>query len=347
MFCKDDYAEGERLSCSAKWFSEIVSFVSLIFSFFVVIITATKTKMNLVNKLILQILIAEILDGFTILMVIIDDAQGHKIFHNYINKTYVCFTQIYLACFICFWTLSASFFISLRMYDIIIKKNTIFKTKILEKYSCLISIIIPIFLTWILWIFQVLSQSSKHLAAVNTMVKFYNPEHSHDYFRHLYCWFKEEINIVIFCIAMLIIGVNIYFSIIKGFMYMRKVSGELRERTESTGTISERRIKKKLSNMDQIKKTLWLYPFISAIVWISFFVSQILVIINRGGYPGLSFFTCFILSARQIIFVAVFLITQNDIYKQLVNCCCCCCKCKRKKIPIKLNLSEGEKLIDE
>jgi hypothetical protein len=147
MFCSSDN-DGTSLKCSIKVISEFISFISIIFTTIVVIITKKKTRMNIINKLIVQILISEIIDGITILLVIIDDAQGDKTFENYNNRTYVCFTQIYFSIFSCFWTLCASFFISLRIYDIMIKKGRIFKNKFLEKYVLFFSVIIPAFISY-------------------------------------------------------------------------------------------------------------------------------------------------------------------------------------------------------
>ena len=90
MFCDNDN-DGSTLKCSIKTISEIFSFFSIIFTIIVVIITKKQTKMNIINKLIVQILISEIIDGINILLVIIDDAQGDKTFENYVDRTYVFF----------------------------------------------------------------------------------------------------------------------------------------------------------------------------------------------------------------------------------------------------------------
>ena len=203
MFCElNEEEKSIRLDCNIKKVSEIFSFFSIIFSSLVIYITAKKTKLNIINKLILQILISEILDGINILLVIIDDAQGHSKFENYNKKNYVCFTQIYISLFSCLWTLSASFFISLRIYDIIIKKNALFKKKFMEKYVLIISAGVPAVIAYIFWITQVFSQSKK----VKDLSKdlYYQKYHSHSHFRHMYCWFDEDRNYAIFSLVFLI-----------------------------------------------------------------------------------------------------------------------------------------------
>ena len=260
-------------------------------------------------------------------MVIIDDAQGSKVYDNYNLKTYVCFTQIFLSSFTCFWTLSASFFISLRMYDMMIKKNRIFNNKIMDKYVCLISIFIPALLSYSLWTKQVIDQSNRFNSITND--EFYQKKHAHSHFRHLYCWFDTKLNIVIFIIAFLFIAANFYFSVIKGFFFVHKISGQLKERAKN----ERESLRRTYDKMNHIKKTLWLYPFTSAVIWISFFVIQINMIINKGQNSLLSLFGCLLISVRQIIYVLIFLVTQRNIYRKLLECILCKSK-RRKKIAI-------------
>ena len=327
MFCKSKEIDNtSTLNCNVKMVSEIVSFISVIFSFLVILVTATKAKLNMINKFILQILISEILDGINILLVIIDDFQGHKIFENYNQKTYVCFTQIYISIFSCFWTLSASFFIALRMYDMMIKKNKIFKLKIFEKYASLISIFIPAVISYIFWLLQVIKQSQKYNEL--TSDSFYLRYHKHDHFRHMFCWADKKLNYIIFVFALLLIGANIYLSI-KGSIFIKKMTAK-----------SENYKQKQSDNMERIKRTLWVYPISSAIMWILFFILQIIFDngteqTNRDRNILLSLFYCLLISIRQMIYVVLFLITQKDIKKKFIGFILCKSK-KRNKNTNKL-----------
>lgn len=306
MFCSSDN-DGTSLKCSIKVISEFISFISIIFTTIVVIITKKKTIMNIINKLIVQILISEIIDGITILLVIIDDAQGDKTFENYNNRTYVCFTQIYFSIFSCFWTLCASFFISLRIYDIMIKKGRIFKNKFLEKYVLFFSVIIPAFISYFFWLGQVISQANK-IKDVNQK-GFYQKYHSHSHFRHMYCWVDSDRNYAIFSIVIVLIGANVYFSIIKGTTFLNKVSGELKDEEEEFQMQS---VKRKISDMEHIKKSLWIYPLTSGILWTIFFIIQILFNeVERRGF--LSWIYCILISIRQGIYTFIFVYTQKDI----------------------------------
>jgi hypothetical protein len=317
MFCRKDNTFN-TLDCTTKWFCEIVSFFSIIFSSIVVIITITKTKMNVINKLIVQILISEIIDGVNMLLVIFDDYQGPKIFENFNLKTYVCFSQIYLSIFTCFWTLSASFFISLRMYYIMVKRNQIFKNKIMEKYVSLFSIIIPAIFSYIIWIIQVYYQSNKFQKLEKGI--YYQKEREHHHFRHMHCWVETSLTITLFIFAVILIGANFYFSIIKGSTFLSKITGEIKDKGESN---EDQSLKKKIDSMEHIRKTLWVYPITSGILWFIFYIIQIIVTTKPKNYGFISLFLCIIISIRLIVYVIVFIYTQKDIKYQLIKFLLC------------------------
>ena len=168
----NNYTES-RLKCSVKLVSEILSFCSLIFSVFIVVTSFLYLKMTLFNKLILQIIISKIIDGISILLEVVRDSYGINYFEKYNSIKFFCFSQIYLSLFSCLWTLTASFFISLRLYDMTVKRNKIFHKKLLEKITPLISIAFSMILSFIICCIQVSSQSKgrKNLSKG----EFYNP----------------------------------------------------------------------------------------------------------------------------------------------------------------------------
>ena len=51
--------------------------------------------MNIMNKLILQIIISEIVDEVNILLGIIADCRGRLRFENYEFRMYTCYTQTF------------------------------------------------------------------------------------------------------------------------------------------------------------------------------------------------------------------------------------------------------------
>ena len=99
MFCKEKN-DPSTLPCKIKLVSEIISIIAIVFSSFIIHVTRTRTKLNVINKLILQILISEIIDGVDILLVIVDDVQGDITIDNYFIRRGVCFSQIFLSLFV-------------------------------------------------------------------------------------------------------------------------------------------------------------------------------------------------------------------------------------------------------
>ena len=91
MFCQRKDDDESTLSCSTKLLSEIISFLSIIFSGMIIYVTAKYTKLNIVNHLILQILISEIIDGINILLVIFEDIQWPFNYENFFNRRGICF----------------------------------------------------------------------------------------------------------------------------------------------------------------------------------------------------------------------------------------------------------------
>ena len=148
MFCKEH--KDASIPCSMKWIYEIISFISLLCSIFVVVVTIKKIKMNIMNILIIEIIISEMVEEVNILLGIISDGIGKLNFENYSYRMHICYPQLFLSIFSCLWTLTASFFISIKLYDIILNENRIFRgNNFLNKNIKLISISIPLIITYI------------------------------------------------------------------------------------------------------------------------------------------------------------------------------------------------------
>ena len=335
MFCKQEERDSTAtLNCSIKAISEIVSFLSVIFSIIVIIIT-TKIKKNVIQNLIVQIMISEILDGLNILLVILDDALGPKLFENYNSKTYICYTQIFISVFSCFWTLTASFFISLKIFDIMVKKNKIFKNKIMEKYILFFSVAFPMLISYIFWLIQVIYQTEK----LDTLPKnkFYQKTHEHSHFRHMHCWFSTGTNIVVFLFVLVLIGANVFLSIIKGSTFLNKIAIELKETQER---YEGNHLQKKIDDVEHIKKSLWIYPITSGILWFSFFILQFLFnIFGKNGF--LSWIFCILISIRQSIYAIIFVYTQKDLQNQFIKTFLCKKKKKLRKTTGIINEIQG------
>lgn len=343
MFCNPD-DDKNNLECKEKLFSEIVSLISLLFSLFVIFISLKKVRMNITNKLILQIIISEVLDGINIILAIVFDAFGGYTFENYPDRMGICLTQIYLGVFSCLWNLFSSLFISLRIYDRMENKNKIFQNKFMYEYTTTMSYGIPCIISYILWTSQVITQSNtlKH----KTYENFYpqdNQGTKSDYFRYMYCWVSGWNNNILFGICILLICANFYFSIIKSVVFIKKVSNEIEEKEDN----GRKSIQNKMKKIKQMMWSLILYPVVSGTLWLIYFVLQILAGMatssnsSKEKKESLSFMKnnwgswilISVISFRQFIFTFLFFWTQGSLKKYAYNFI----TCKKSK---KQNISE-------
>ena len=343
MFAKENE---NNLSLDKKFFCEIISFISLIFSGFVTFVSYKKIKMTITNVLIMQIIMAEILDGINIILAIFIDSYGEFTFENYPGRMGFCLTQIYLGVFSCLWNLFSSLFISLRIYDRMQNKNRIFRNKFMYQYATTMSYGIPSIITYILWTSQVLSQSKT--LQNKTYNDYYVKENKSDFFRYMYCWVSQWNNNSLFILSFLLIAANFYFSIFKSAVFVRRISREIEETEGEDGRSKKNKIKK----IKKIMCNLILYPIVSGVVWIIYFVLQILTGYISGANKidsiadsmknGVgSWFIILIICIRQIIFTVVFFLTQGNLKKHAYNMITC------KKSKAGSSSSSTSKITDE
>ena len=319
MFAKEN---DNGLSLDKKYVCEIFTILSLIFSCFVVIISFLKVKKNITNILILQIIIAEILDGINIILAICIDSYGEFTFENYPNRMGFCLSQIYLGVFSCLWNLFSSLFISIRIYDRMQNKNKIFKNKFMYEYSTSLSYGIPCIITYILWTSQVLNQSN--ILEKKTYDQYYAPKFATDFFRYMYCWVNGDNNISLFVLSFILILANFYFSIFKSALFIRKISQEIEEKESESGKNKNSKVKK----IKKIMCNLILYPIVSGVVWIIYFVLQILAsdakyLESSMRYGVGAWLLILIICIRQFIFTLVFFLTQKKKKKHAYNFITC------------------------
>ncbi len=334
MFCKQsNIATGGKvysMTCGEKWLSEIFAFLSLICSLFVIVITFIKIKMNLMYILILQILISEIIDELNVLSGILVDAYGQPNFENYGGRMMVCLTQIYLAVFTCLWTLTASLFISLKLYDIIVYKNKIFKEgSFMNKYTSLISISAPMILSYFIWAIQV-SLQNKKLNVDNFYVNdFKRMEKGLQNVRMIFCWVYPGLSIFLFIICLALILLNLYFSLFKGYFFVKKTKEDLIDNNDESRPSVQRQIK----SISKIQNTLFLYPIISCAIWLLFFILKLLFYFfsNYKSQSVFSWIFCIFISIRQIIYTLVYFLTQEKL-KEYAILVLTFKTCQKKKI---------------
>ena len=337
MFCHEE-ANTVSLPCSLKWIYEITSFISLIVSLILVSITIIKIKMNLIHKLVLQIIISEIIDEINILLGIISDSFGKLSFENYDSRMYVCNTQMFLSTFSCLWTLTASLFISLKLYDLIINKNRIFnENKFTNKHATFISISVPLIVSYILWTTHIIRREPAY--ALDLMYK-NKIQMKVQKIRLVFCWISEEVSIALACIVGLLIFGNLYFSIFRGFFFLKKMKDKIITQDDDENLKEN----KKLKNINQIQGILFLYPLISCIIWIIFFLFIFLFYFSyRDIYCDKTTNTdcekpndvipivfCVFMAFRQIIYILVYFFSQKNLRKYTLSCLKCKI-CRRNK----------------
>lgn len=335
MFCDQSLLNPiNDLSCSKRLFSEIISIISLIFSFFVVFVTLKKVKMNLTNQLILDIIVSEILDGINILLAIVFDLIGKQTFENYVSRMGLCFTQIYLGIFTCLWTLTCSFFISLRIYDRMVNRNRIFNKKFMSNNATILSFVLASGVSYILWSMQINQQSSS--LKEKSIEEFYSLNNTSDHFRHMYCWVGKEINIVIFTIATLLIVLNIIFSVFKGYCFVKRITDSIKGYEKRDNIAQKGSMYLKIKKMNHMMRSLILYPLVSGLVWLGFFVMQIVISYTNVSKNGIiSWFYCGLISLRQLIYTLLFFCTQGNVKKKSIEMLVC--KENKEKKDIKGN----------
>ena len=327
MFCEEPKNPDMEISCSLKWVYEIISLFSLICSIFVVYATVKNIKMNIMHKLILQIIISEMLDEINILLSIVSDMKGRLRFENYDFRMYSCYTQIYLSVFSCLWTLTASLFISIKLYDIIINKNKIFKTdSFLNKYVNLISISAPLIISYIFWVISsILKADTIHLNSIY-INKIQNKTQM---IKLVFCWLNKEMSIGLAYIVAILIAGNIYFSIIKGYVFIRKVKDTILDQNDDYNLSNNNRIK----SINQIEKILFFYPLIASIIWIIFFLFIFLFNYSYREHQSSawSYLFCIFMAIRQIIYTQIYFLSQKKLWNYTFSVLKCE-TCKRKNI---------------
>ena len=344
MFCNESkQREKNTMSCGEIWLQEIVTFISLICTLFVLIISFINLKRSLFDKLIMHILISEMIDQINILLSIISDSFGGLNFENVHSKMLVCFSQIFIAIFSCLWTLTASFFISLKLYDVIIKKNTIFKEgSFLNKNTILLSISFPILISYIIWMIQVIGQAEEF-----SMEDQYNKNivKVKKHFKMGFCWVHKYLSIVICTIATVLICGNFYFSMIKGYFFLKNAKKEYEKNSPlRTNNISQ------IDSLNKIKKNLFLYPTVASILWAIFFIFKLFFELNNE-YKTQSIFSwifSIFISTRQIIYISVYFFTQKKlkIYAyQVLTFKVCKMKKKQNLVELRKQINSSEPIL--
>jgi hypothetical protein len=320
MFCEEPDNPDMEMSCSFKLTYEIISFFSLLLSGFVVYATLKSIKMNLMHNLILQIIISEIVDEVNILLGIIGDIRGKLKFENYEFRMHICYLQIFLSVFSCLWTLTASLFISIKIYDIILNRNRIFsRNNFLNKHIVLITVSAPLIISYLFWVIHILLRTNA-LYLENVYVnKIYNKT---QLIKLVFCWVNKKLSIALACIVALLIIGNLYFSVFKGFFFLKELKENILDQNEEENP--------RVKNINNIQGILFLYPLIACFIWIIFFLFIFLFYFGYREHTskGWSIVFCIFMTIRQIIYTSVYFFSQKKLrtYTKLFLCCRTCKK---------------------
>ena len=135
---------------------------------------------------------------------------------------------------------------------------------------------------------------------------------------------------MLFCLCIILIAANFYFSIFKSVIFIKKVSDEIEEKEDS----GRKSIQNKMKKINQMMWSLILYPVVSGIIWLFYFIFQIWA--GYGNEPNASdklknfirngigsWILIIIISFRQFIFTLLFFLTQGSLKKYAYNYITC------------------------
>ena len=142
----------------------------------------------------------------------------------------------------------------------------------------------------------------------------------------IFCWLSEEVTIPLTIIVAILILGNIYFSIFRGWCFLRRMKNNIIAQTDEDNLTANNRIK----SIGSIQGILFLYPLISCIIWLFFFLFIFLFYFRYGNETSTvsSIFFCIFMTIRQTIYVFVYFFSQKNLRKY--TCSYFKCQCFKK-----------------
>ena len=115
-----------------------------------------------------------------------------------------------------------------------------------------------------------------------------------------------------FCyiVALFILG-NMYFSIFRGWCFLRRMKNNIIAQTDEDNLSSNNRIK----SIESIQGILFLYPVISCLIWVIFFLFMYLFYFRYGNETSMasSIIFCVFMTIRQTIYTLVYFLSQKNL----------------------------------
>lgn len=258
------------------------------------------------------------LNSITILSSILMDIIGTKE-EKYNERMRVCNTQIFTGLFANFYTLSSSFLIAFRIYDLLLNNSLIFKEPNNVKITKMLSFFCSLFVSYIFWVIQLNLQNYEQTSTKLLKV--------------LSCWVSDYPDLIVIGIYIVLIIVICYFCV-KGSCFITRYANSINQDDGLNDNSNETK-NEEIEMLKAIQKRLLLYP-ISCIIIFALIIAHRFIARIAKGDEFLTTIT-FILytiptSLRGFIFAVVYLGALQRVKQSIVDIFCCQI-CKKEKIP--------------
>ena len=304
---------------SLNFFFELCAYIFnsiSLFSSLCIIIKIYSNKnqhVQISNQFILHITFSEMLNSITILSSILMHIIGTKE-EKYTERMRVCYTQIFTGLFANFYTLSSSFLIAFRIYDLLLNNSLIFKETNNVRIAKLVLFYGSLLISYIFWVIQLNLQNYEQTSTKLLKV--------------LSCWVSDYPDLIVIVIYIVLLTVICYFCA-KGSCFITRYANTInQDNTNETET-------EEIEKVKAIQRRLIFFP-ISCIIIFALIIAHRFIVRVAKGDEFLTTIT-FILytiptSLRGFIFAIVYFGALQRIKQSFVDIFCCKI-CKKKKIP--------------
>lgn len=282
------------------------------------IIYSNNLNTQISNQFIVHITFSEMLNSITILSSIVMDIIGRKE-EKYNERMRICNAQVFTGLFCNFYTLSSSFLVAYRIYDLLLNNSITFKHSYRVKIAKLLSLYGCLLVSYILWLIQMNLQDYEQTTTQSLKV--------------LLCWvgdYPDLIVIGIYCLFLIVIC----YLCFKGACFITKYANAISQDNILTEEPSES-TNADIEKIKGIQKRLILFPVSTIIIFAMIITHRFIARIAKGN----EFLTTitFILytiptSLRGFIFAIVYLGAQQIVKKSVADIFCCRV-CQKKQLP--------------
>ena len=292
------------------------------------IIKIKKLDTTIANQFIIQLTIAEMINNLNSFISIFYNSIGTKQ-EKYSERMRVCYSQMFTVLFSNFYTLSSSFLIAFRIYDVLHNNSRIFKKPKNVLKAKLFSLYISVILSYVIWMVQMsIFQTYKYSSIF--------------YFKIVACWVGFEMDIVVVILYILFI-LAISFFCIKSIIFIKDYKERLAENDEPLYEEEDEGNEEQIKKIKAVQKKVIMYPLTTLILFTMLVIEKLLAVKIKNGEESQKtvIILCYVLYEissvlRGIIFVLVYFFTQEIVRKVVIEFICGC-KCKNSN-----NGNQGE-----